>query len=472
MRDYSKENFYKKYLRFYDYINIIVGYRKGVIYDFKSKKAFEINKEISYLLAKLFNGQCTGKQIAEKIRGGLEKYRVLHLENKIDTFLSWLLQGNIIETQKNRFKKKRVRNNLFEKERLLGRGRTSNPRSILIETTSKCNFYCPHCYLNITGRNHYVHTLPLNILTRAFGELNRLEVKDIQFTGGEPFLREDLDKVIINAKKYRFKIYITSNGSIISKEMLRLIKDSDIKIQITLYGMNPKAYRLVSNDAKVFYRIIDTIYRILSLNSRNLSLAMPLMTPVISEIPKFIKFCKGNNIRYSFGRIFKFGRAAKNWNQISPSDKQIESLRIGIKEIISESKKVIFYKKSLKFPKTKDCIEIEQNTSFIDRACNSRAMAILADGTVTPCSFLRDKQFQVGNIFQNSIKKIWFSSKNLNFRKFNVDSVDICSKCEYKYICGGECPAAAYGECGDIYSPYPYCQIYPSIIRSYYDQRR
>jgi len=119
------------------------------------------------------------------------------------------------------------------------------PLRVMCELTYRCNFYCKHCYV------------PQNY--RKYGELKTEEVfsildqlKDIGcfylgFTGGEPFIREDMIKILWYAKKLGFEIIIYTNGSLIDKEIANELSQlRPNKVDITIPGMSKTVFENIS----------------------------------------------------------------------------------------------------------------------------------------------------------------------------------------------------------------------------------
>ncbi|MCX6811899.1 MAG: radical SAM protein, partial [Candidatus Berkelbacteria bacterium] len=81
------------------------------------------------------------------------------------------------------------------------------PEIITFRITSKCIFNCSYCY----GPKK-IRDLNFNSLNKIFRLFARNDVKSIVITGGEPMLRQDFGQIICQLKKYRFKIFLDTNG--------------------------------------------------------------------------------------------------------------------------------------------------------------------------------------------------------------------------------------------------------------------
>ncbi|MBU0694801.1 MAG: radical SAM protein [Candidatus Omnitrophica bacterium] len=119
------------------------------------------------------------------------------------------------------------------------------PLRVMFELTYRCNFKCKHCYVPQSYRKK--------------GELNTKEVfslldqlKDIGcfylgFTGGEPFMRKDIMKILWYAKKCGFEVIIYTNGSLINERTAQeLVRLRPNKVDITIPAMSKKPFERIS----------------------------------------------------------------------------------------------------------------------------------------------------------------------------------------------------------------------------------
>ena len=66
--------------------------------------------------------------------------------------------------------------------------------SLLIEVTNKCNLDCPHCYYYESGEKgeDYNDVISVEVIDKFFKNLNVKYINMVNFTGGEPLLKEDI----------------------------------------------------------------------------------------------------------------------------------------------------------------------------------------------------------------------------------------------------------------------------------------
>lgn len=148
----------------------------------------------------------------------------------------------------------------------------SSLKILVLETTQKCNFRCTYCIYNPEyehKRNHGEKTMPLSIAQAAIDYLDKHSTKldrvSITFYGGEPLIELDFIKscinysrAVINGKKH-INYSLTTNGSLITQDVARYLKDNDFSVTLSLDG--PKEihdlYRVDINKKGTFERTIS-----------------------------------------------------------------------------------------------------------------------------------------------------------------------------------------------------------------------
>ena len=141
------------------------------------------------------------------------------------------------------------------------------PIDTYLEVTYRCNFRCKQCY---------------NPLNRAQGrELSASEIKRfidllvdngclwLNFTGGEPFIREDFFEFYTYALSKGLICCIQSNGSLITQDLAaRLAEYPPYSLDITVYGASPETYAAVTGQSQGFKQCEEGIHNLLSAGIR------------------------------------------------------------------------------------------------------------------------------------------------------------------------------------------------------------
>lgn len=121
----------------------------------------------------------------------------------------------------------------------------SFPLRIMFELTYRCNFKCKHCYVPQSYRKK--GELKTKHVFSILDQLKDIGCFYLGFTGGEPFVREDIFDILWYAKKKGFELIIYTNGSLINEENANeLQRLRPNKIDITIPAMSKDAFESIS----------------------------------------------------------------------------------------------------------------------------------------------------------------------------------------------------------------------------------
>jgi len=140
-------------------------------------------------------------------------------------------------------------------------------RDLRISVTDRCNFRCPYCMPKEIFGPHFTFLHREDLLT--FEELARLArifvghgVAKVRLTGGEPLLRRDLERLIaqLAAIDGLDDIALTTNGSLLTREKARALKDAGLRrITISLDSLDDAVFRAMNDVDFPVARVLDAI---------------------------------------------------------------------------------------------------------------------------------------------------------------------------------------------------------------------
>lgn len=122
--------------------------------------------------------------------------------------------------------------------------------------TDRCQLHCPYCGLYKKGENDLGTTRILEIIDELF----KAGCRRIQFTGGEPLLRDDIGEVLVKCKKLGIATSISTNGLLAAdrvKELsnagqVNLSVDGPADVQDEIRGEG--SFRAIKNSAEVLQK--------------------------------------------------------------------------------------------------------------------------------------------------------------------------------------------------------------------------
>jgi len=141
----------------------------------------------------------------------------------------------------------------------------SFPLRVMFELTYRCNFKCRHCYVPESYKKKVKQELGTKEVFSILDQLADIGCFYLGFTGGEPFLRDDIFDILWYAKKKGFQLIIYTNGSLIDEDRAQELKRlNPNKVDITIPAISRTAFErisgLVGSRDKVF-KAVELLYK-------------------------------------------------------------------------------------------------------------------------------------------------------------------------------------------------------------------
>lgn len=267
-------------------------------------------------------------------------------------------------------------------------------KKIYIEITNRCNLNCSFCE-NTKRKKADMSLESFEIILskiKDYTDYIYLHVK------GESLLHKNLGEIIDLANKYDLKVNITTNGTLIKRniEHLKNIR----QLNVSLHSEN--------DEKNYFNDIIDTC----KLLSKNVYISYRLWTLDNYKLDeKAIEIVKILEEKYNLS------------SEIVDKIYREKSTKISINTFVDKNN-------LFKWPNEKD---IKDDEGFC-YGLNTH-IAILVDGTVVPCCLDGEGSISLGNIFENDLKDILNSNRvNSIIEGFKNRKAyeELCKSCSFK----------------------------------------
>jgi mycofactocin biosynthetic radical S-adenosylmethionine protein MftC len=312
------------------------------------------------------------------------------------------------------------------------RSKLSAPVNVTWEITGLCNLSCAHC-LSADIRNGITHDLDFGQCVRLMDELDRLKVFQINFGGGEPFLREDFIDILDYAHSKRITTCVSTNGTVLDDGLVQKLKLMDLLyIQVSLDGASPETNDQMRGEG-TYKQILSGIELLARHGIPHLSINTVVTRINFREIDQLNDVAKQFGAKTRLSRFRPTGSGKKAWEEYHLDKTQL----LGVSEYLSSHRDVL----------TGDSffsITSEDRRDLGLNMCGAARMtcSVSPDGRVYPCAFLQDHRFMAGNATEESFESIWLDSRAMNMiRAIRIQSCECCSRFN---LCHGGCPAVAY----------------------------
>lgn len=329
------------------------------------------------------------------------------------------------------------------------------PLRVMFEITYRCNFKCPHCYVPQSYRNEKRRELTTQEIFFILNQLKEAGCLYLGFTGGEPFLREDIVEIIRYAKRCGFQILIYTNGSLINEKIAIELKHFKLnKIDITIPAMSKVSFERISGVPGSREKVFNSI-RFLHENGIPLGFKSCVSKKNESEIEKIQRFSDSLGVPYRLNHFFwpcldgsrkpYLHRSTKiNKAHTPPLDIVEKDLR----NCLSGSLSSVAGDKSRSKTSPRILINKKRETHTLF-PCGIGLMqaAITPFGELKMCVMIDYPKYK---ILESSFKDTWERLKSL-VRNIKPDENYQCDTCELRTYCN-RCPAASWLKNGNFTS--------------------
>ncbi len=327
--------------------------------------------------------------------------------------------------------------------------------------TLECNLDCIYCQAeyNQKSSSHMTKTIAKKAVDIALSSPEKNLT--FEFQGGEPLLNFDVLKYIIEYSTEvkgdkTINYSLITNAQIISEKILDYLVDKDVNICISIDGPKelhdinrPSKCKISNYDKAVFWlKKAKEKYRLK--NAENKVSALPTITRHSFKFYKeIVDFYVENEISYiSIRAISPFGRAQKNWKDISYTTKEfIEFYELCMDYIIHINQTGEYKIKESFSQMILQKIYGKFSISYTD--LNSPCGATIGqiaynwNGNIYTCDegrMMANKgieEFKVGNVFTDNYKNCITSKAScLTCNASCIESNPNCSYCVFNPICG------------------------------------
>ncbi len=359
--------------------------------------------------------------------------------------------------------------------RLLAFAETRRP-VVFWNITSRCNLACEHCYLSAgTGQHDGGQELSLEEAKEFISDLAQMRVPLLLFTGGEPLMRQDFWTIADYAAENGLKTALSTNGTLITKEVAMRIKDSGIEyVGVSLDGATEATHDAMRNQPGCFRKAVQALRNCAEIGLKA-GIRVTLTRDNYNELEDLLALSRELKVpRFCVYWLVPSGRGKDIYNkQLTPQEmyRIFEMLYQYAKAMGPDDMEIltvdapqdgIYLLEKLKAegnPEYENALKLLQYTGDSCSA-GDRVANVDPYGNVYPCQFAQMDEFKIGNIRESKFYELWDDATNPILKAFREKTQHLkgkCGSCAYKELCGGGCRIRAFSEYGDIWAEDPLC---------------
>ncbi len=321
------------------------------------------------------------------------------------------------------------------------------PVNVTWEITDRCNLQCLHC-LSADLMEKGVGELSFEQCVRFIDELDRMEVFQVNFGGGEPFLREDFLDILDYAHSKGITTCVSTNGTVLDRTLVKRLKGMDLLyLQVSLDGATRETNDRIRGKGS-YDRILYGIELLARYGIPDFSINTVVTRLNFREIRGLYGLAQSYGAKTRLSRFRPAGNGRKAWDMCHLDRQQLLELALFLGSHTDVRTGDSFFS-----------IASESRRDLGLNMCGAAKMtlSVAPDGNIYPCAFLQDEKFLAGNVTVDALSAIWQNSPV--FQSIRSIAIESCRRCPRFSLCHGGCPAVAYFLTDSLHYHDPECLV-------------
>lgn len=291
------------------------------------------------------------------------------------------------------------------------RFKIGNPRLsyVVYCCTARCNLRCVFC----NWWRSSIRELETRDALKVIDQLADFDVVAVDFSGGEPTLRKDLEVLAGRAREYGVYTILSTNGTTITGPRAKSLSEVFDVVNISLDGFE-HTHDSTRGIVGTYSRVLKSI-QYLRENDVKVGIDLTIYSANVDEVFQLFKSLMGVVDFVSFQPVMPYPPPV----ELKPEVEKVSMLVKSLMKLKDDAPQFI--------APTKWYIETVERyfQGIMDKICDAGTLYAMIDpdGTLLACNAVRGSI--IGNIAENSLRDLWFSEKRANALK----AVDECKGC-------------------------------------------
>lgn len=287
------------------------------------------------------------------------------------------------------------------------------PKEICIILTYRCNAKCNMCdvWHHPTKSSEEITIEDVKKLPSGFRFIN--------ITGGEPFVRKDIEEIIGVVRQKTQRIVISTNGFFTEKIITLFQKYPDLGIRISIEGLQ-KANDAIRGIPDGFDRGLRTLLTLRRMGIKDIGFGMTVQDMNCKDLVPLYELSNALGYEFATATLHNSHYFHKLNNRIENKD----AVSVEFAKLIAELLKSNSLKKWFRAYFNYGLMNyINGGKRFLQCEMGSESCFLDPSGDLLPCNGMEVKM-SMGNIREQSFVDIWNSERAKNVR----DAVAACNK--------------------------------------------
>jgi PqqA peptide cyclase len=328
------------------------------------------------------------------------------------------------------------------------------PYTLVAELTYRCPLRCVYCSnpLDYTRHSEELDTVAW---LRVFREAEDLGVVQLNLTGGEPLVREDLDALVEGARALDLYTNLITSGIPLTKERLQRLRGLGLdNVQLSIQDVAAATSDRIAG--------LRSFERKLQVAAWVKELAMPLTLNVVlhrdnlDHVPDIIALAERLAAdRLELANTQYLGWALLNRRALLPSREQLDCARraaLEAKRRLKGRMEVLFVLPDYYSDFPKACMD----------GWGRRFIVLSPDGLALPCHVAHSLPgIEWESVRDRPLSEIWHQSRGFRLFRGEAWMPEPCRSCDRRAVDFGGCRCQAFHLTGDAAATDPACSLSP-----------
>jgi pyrroloquinoline quinone biosynthesis protein E len=333
-------------------------------------------------------------------------------------------------------------------------GDAPRPYTLVAELTYRCPLRCVYCSNPLDYASHQ-DALSTEDWLRVFREAEGLGVVQLNLTGGEPLIRDDLETLVEGARALDLYTNLITSGIPCTRERLARLKAGGLdNVQVSIQDVRaPESDRIAG--LRSFERKLE-VARLVKELELPLTVNVVLHRENLDRVPEIIALAESLHAdRLELANTQYLGWALTNRRALLPTREQLDRAREAARaarERLRGSMELLFVMPDYYAEFPKSCMD----------GWGRRFIVVSPDGLALPCHAAHTLPgLAFDRVQDRSLEEIWHHSDAFNAYRGEAWMPEPCRSCDRRTADFGGCRCQAFHLTGTATATDPVCSLAP-----------
>ncbi len=333
------------------------------------------------------------------------------------------------------------------------------PQIVAWNLTQRCDLSCPHCYISAGPQAQRNTEISAGEFRRITNEILALNPSPLFIlSGGEPLVRDDLERLAKTASDKGATVVVGTNGTLLTQERIdSLIAAGVSGFAVSVDSLDRQRHDTFRGRSGAFDQTMAAIER-LGTSAADFLVQTTLTSDNQHELGDLAQWAlEAGAMALNIFVVVKTGRGGEI-RGMSPEDAEAASSQIAALEQQYRGRLMVRSKCQPNF--VRHVWALDPEAPLLQRGTRCPAgvtyVRVTPDARLTPCPYM---PLVAGDLRDDTFGNIWTGSEVLTTLRGTPEGK--CGSCEFTQVCGG-CRARPWLETGQLMASDPSCSHEPA----------